>query len=201
MVSHIINPIFLSSGTSIVATTWDPANKGVNSVLSNGNLTATSGSSTSAVRSVLGVASGKYYWETLISAIGGTSFPGIVNGSFAITGSDVVGTVVNSWGYDSLGRVWNNGVTVTTFSSYAAGARLSWAIDAILGSLWVAINGVWQNSGNPGAGTGAIVAGGMTGTEYAAFSDNVAGGVSTANFGSSAFTYPVPSGFTPGLAT
>src|SRR5690242_7173914 len=53
-----------------VYATWNPADKGANVVLTNGNLTATKNNSAwQNVRSTIGVSSGKWYWELTVVAM------------------------------------------------------------------------------------------------------------------------------------
>lgn len=93
--------------------------------------------------------------------------------------------------------VGSTGATAGTGTSYANGDRLMLAWQRSSGKLFVGKNGTWMNSGNPAAGTGALFSG-LTGDGWLPFvgGDNGTGNHTfTANFGASAFTYSVPSGY------
>jgi hypothetical protein len=62
-----------------------------------------------------------------------------------------------SFALDYSGQVFVNGVGGSTFTGFTSGNVVTLAYKN--GSLWAAINGTWMNSGNPDAGTGAIITG------------------------------------------
>lgn len=184
--------------------TWDPSNHGTNVALSDGNLTAsgTGGSDftgPNSVRATLSISSGKWYFE-VTTTYATHSGPGFCNGSFDPEGS--------TWlGGDSHSLLWrNNGIVYCGLgnkgaSSFANGDVLQLAIDMDSRKLWIGKNGTWLESGDPAAGTNPF----MTSAEMpsgdffpgAVVYDSL--GIVTANFGASAFTYSVPSGFNSGV--
>ena len=185
---------------AITPTTLDPANKSTDITLSNGDLTATLGPvGYASARSVLGVSSGKYYWEITLDDEGpSTNLEMIGVGDTAIGLDWALGFYSTGYAYREDGSKGNNNSYVAFGTGFNAGDVISVALDMDNGKIWWALNGVWQASGDPGAGTNEAYSG-ITGTNYAWITlyDNTA--VMTANFGASAFSYTVPSGFTAGL--
>lgn len=184
-----------------IFTTWDAAKKGSSVVLSGGNLSAAPLTGQS-VGTILGLATGKWYHELNVDAQGSTAFHGMGNSTFDFTingelGAGNLGTLA----YDSIGRVWDTaGSVVGTYSTFTTGDKLMFAIDIPNNKWWVGKNGIWQNAGNPAAGTGAAVTSGISAaTWYAGASTNAGVGGATLNAGASAFTYTVPAGFNAGL--
>ena len=184
-----------------IPTAWDPANVGTGIVLSNANLTEIMpGGTAVGGRSVLGVTTGKWYWEVTVgaSAAPAQNEIGVCNASYNV--NTELDTSTHGWCYyGATGRIYNNGSIAGPFSTFGAGDVISIAIDVPNNLLWVAKNGVWQNSGNPAAGTG-YVTNTLTGTIYAAFgAGNTSTPSQTANFGATAFAYTVPTGFNSGF--
>lgn len=189
-----------------VYTTWNSADKHADITLSNGDLTAAVLSNIGVqrnVRSKLGIGSGKFYWESTCDIISGGNASlmlGVADSGVSLTvdpGSDPDGYVY----FSSNGTKRNNSSYVAYGDAYITNDVISVALDMDAGKLWWARNGVWQDSGNPGAGTGEAYSG-ITGTFYAiaslySWSDQYA--TVTTNFGASAFSYSVPSGFSSGL--
>jgi hypothetical protein len=95
------------------------------------------------------------------------------------------------------GAIVNNGTAVATYSTSTNGDIINIAYDPATGLVWVGKNGTWFNTGNPGAGTGAVT------TIAAANRTSLcpAGEVYTTNssltfnFGQRPFAYTIPSGF------
>ena len=194
-------------------TTWSPTFKGDNVTLSDGDLTANTDGGTSSGLSVAGVSSGKYYWEidvitSSIAMIGIGTLDIVLNehpgngaqndAAFAYFGSD--GTVRHDGNTRAFGG-----------ATYTSGDLISVALDMGTGQVWFAKNGVWQGaSADPAAGTGAVqdnnglipLATALSqSTVYAVYGDGSSGTASilTANFGATAFTHTVPTGFTSGF--
>jgi hypothetical protein len=183
---------------AITYTTWNPDDKAANITLSNGDLVATLTSTTTAgLRSILGVNSGKWYWEiTVGTLLGNELYLGI--GDSAVLLTTHLGFTSGGYSYHGSGLKINNNSSTSYGNSYTSGAVISVALDLDAGKLWWAKNGVWQASGDPAAGTNEAFSG-ISGTFYAAISMFFDTNYITANFGASAFTHSVPSGFNSGF--
>jgi hypothetical protein len=91
----------------------------------------------------------------------------------------------------------STGATAGTATSYSSGDVIQLAWKRSEGKLFVGKNGTWMNSGNPAAGTGAMFTGvpGDGWLPYVGGDNGTGNHTFTANFGATAFTYSVPSGF------
>ena len=191
-------------------TNWNPADKGSDVILSNNDLTAFLGTGLNTgrhVRSVASVTTGKYYWEYVSDNFAVHGIAGISKPTATITRHP--GSNIDGWGYNqSSGFINHNGTGFNLgFDSYTDdGDIISIALDMDTGKLWFAKNGVWQGAGDPASGTnsvqdlnGAITL--VTSPIHAAVGDGSSFSTPqyTANFGATAFTYPVPNGFTGGF--
>ena len=192
----------LEDGTTTGSTTWNPADQ-ANTTLSGGNLTATA-TSQGGVRSVLSVTSGKYYWETTANASTSVySEAGIANAAAALPfcATSLSNTLVVS----PNGGIFRNGTGVGNVPSFGTGAVICHALDMTAGLYWVRVgaSGSWNamsgTANNPATGTGGIALAPLTGPMFALMATNNAGDGYTANFGASAFSGAVPSGFTAGF--
>ncbi len=183
-----------------MATTWNPADKHANITLSNGDLTAaTTNTAWESVRSILGVSSGKYYWEVTIDVSADPNFM-IGAGTASATLSNHPGYDANGYGYNAAnGNKYLNNSPVAYGDSYTTNDVVSVALDLDNGKIWWGKNGTWQASGDPAAGTNEAYSG-LSGTFYAMVGLYFSGNEVTANFGASAFTYTVPTGFNAGLS-
>ena len=178
--------------------------------MSNGNLTATVEIwEYEAVRSIFGASTGKYYWEITIdfsvyhledgvSAAVGTNAVDLASQ----IGSDALGWAVwSSYASYPNGLKYHNGEYPATDIGFTTGDVVGIALDMDNGKLWFSVNGTWLDSGNPSTGTNAMYSD-LSGTIYAIACmrslppEAVA---QTANFGASAFSYSVPSGFNSGF--
>ena len=197
----------LPTGTSVFAT-WNPSDMGTYMTLSGGNLVAVgNGSGWASVRATQSVSSGKWYWESTISGANGTSsgwYIGAGDSAFGL--NNVVGTTANSLGWvPSWGSTYPlswSGATASIAPAavvYPVGTTFMVAMDMDNGAVYLGVNGVWNGGGVPTSGatkTGAALVG-ITGTVFPAVSS--ASTQSTADFGATAFKYPVPSGYHAGV--
>lgn len=180
-------------------TTWNPDDKNVSITLSNGNLTATATNTAwKSVRSILGVSSGKWYWEiTLDVAANVDTVVGVGNSSAGL--NSYAGADADGYGYyGNDGQKYNSGSGAAYGSTFTVGDIISVALDMDNGKIWWGKNGTWQASGDPGAGTNEAYSG-ISGTLYAMHSPHGNTNECTANFGASSFSYSVPTGFNSGL--
>ena len=153
-------------------------------------------------RSTISKSSGKWYWEIYVdSGVGNVElFVG------AATSAHSLGVILGSptsnigWSYySSNGRKRNQGTATSYGSTWVAGDTASVALDMNNGKIWCAKNGTWQASGNPSTGANPMYSNLSGLTVFAAFTTYETTTVFTANFGASAFSYSVPSGFNAGL--
>lgn len=173
---------------------WNPDDKDWELSLSNGDLTATmDANGPGGVRATESKSSGKWYWEITINIINTTRVAvGTSSASLAIhTGNDV-----NGYGYNSIdGYKWTNNSGVAYGDSFIGDAVISVALDMDNGKVWFAKDGIWQASGDPAAETNEAFSG-LSGAIFPMVSIYQTDRGVTANFGASAFSYSIPSGFT-----
>lgn len=177
-----------------MAVTWNPADKSVDVTLSNGDLTATNGSSSDwrGVRATGSKSSGKWYCEFTVGHQYSYFRLGLATASESL---GFVGNSIYGYSYLETGSKKHSNVTLAYGDSYIEADIISMAFDLDNGKIWWAKNGVWQASGDPAAGTNEAYSG-LSGTFFpqVSFWGNL--NAVTANFGASAFSYAVPSGFT-----
>jgi hypothetical protein len=186
--------------------TWD-----TNSVtstygsFSNGNLSFTDTSASNSYKSAIGTkfsSTGKLYFECTWTGVSGTPYAPSTGIIATPGGQDIYMEQSSSpigyayGGYN--GHFASFGVDLAFGSTYGTGAIIGIAVDIDAGKLWFALNGTWQASGNPAAGTNPAynIA---TGTSYAfAAGNNASSSVMRvdANFGQAAWAYTPPAGFT-----
>jgi hypothetical protein len=149
---------------------------------------------------------GKYYWEVTVGlqanhissysqAIGicltnhtKTSFMGSANGfGWAGDNDDVTG---------DLFREATSNNPVGPINGYVITDVLSFALDMDNDKLFAALNGVWENSGDPVGGTGAIYSSIPAGTWYPSVSLIAQNSKVTYNFGAAGPSYSIPTGYT-----
>ena len=180
--------------------TWNPADKHADITLSEGNLKATNSGSWRSVRATIGKGSGKHYFEVTLTDVTYLSI-GLATAAAALT--SYPGASDYGCSYDR-GVIYRTptGIFATNGKSGpdpAAGAILCIAFDCDAGKMWFGVNGTWIGSGNPAAGTDWSLSFPAGTTLFPAAGVQTAN--CTANFGASAFTYTVPSGFNSGIYT
>lgn len=174
--------------------TWNPSDKDADITLSNGDRD-TAGAGAGSVRCVLGRSSGKYYWEvTIITGSPGNLFIGMANGTFSL--STYPGAGASSAGIASYGNSVNTWTKAQTGTfPLALNDVVMFAADVTTGYLWVGLNGTWQLSGDPDAGTTPWVTG-ISGTVYPTIgyvgAYSTGGRISTKT---AELTYSPPTGF------
>jgi hypothetical protein len=145
---------------------------GGNSTLSNGNTTYSLSNFSYNTRSTLGMPSGKFYWEQKVNATsdvriglctsGFTTNLDTDNANAYYGGSGGGGVyVLNSAPSTSWQRTNNDtSRNIDTYSTAIASGSTSilmGAVDVDAGKLWVGVDGVWMNSGNPATGANAQI--------------------------------------------
>jgi hypothetical protein len=188
---------------AVIGTNWNPGDKSSSITLSNSNLTATGTAGFAGVRAVSGHSSGKYYFELTVTTWANASTAVGIALSTANLGNFPIGSVGSAIVYNS-GIVWVNNVNMgnSPMGNFPNGSIIGIAADFTASLIWfrVAPAGNWNGSAtaNPATGTGGISIASISGTLYPLFAPNAAGDAATANFGMSAFSGAVPSGFTAG---
>lgn len=178
--------------------TWNSSDFHADFTLSNGNLTALKDATGyRGGRATTYKSSGKWYWEVTVDVTaygGGTTMGiGIANSSKSLSAEDKGD--VNSYTY----RGWNGNKSQSTETSYGSvydtvSDVIGIALDLDNGKIWWSKNGTWQDSGDPGAGTGEAFSG-ITGSWTPYFNTYVDNNKCTVNFGASSFSYSVPTDF------
>lgn len=185
------------------ATAWNPADTTANMTLSNGNLTATSTNFSVGTRAAVGLSSGKSYFEvTMATGASTADNVGLATAAANLTTTGGAGTtvVIN-------GNIFVNGTSVAAFPGIANGSIIGIAVDLTAQLIWyrIAPSGNWNNSGtaNPATGAGGVSISALgSAALYPVYQVGAATGHSaTANFGASAFSGAVPSGFISGWGT
>jgi hypothetical protein len=180
--------------------TWNPLNNpSVSATLSNGNLdVASTTSSFQAVTGTLFPTSGKWYIELVNTVTASDQVVGIAAPSFvpSTANNRYIGRTADSYGFYSDGRKINNNVFSAYGNAWSVNDVLRLAFDLDNGKVWLGINGTWQASGDPAAGTNAAFTGLSGGFSVACspYLQSVAGAF-TLNAGQRPFAYTAPSGF------
>ena len=184
-------------------TTWNPADKSANVTLSNGNLTAI-GSTTAdgAVRSSNSQSSGsKVYFEVSWVTATGTADTGCgIATSSAALGSIGSSSTGGLMVYTATGNIWFNGSSLSLSVGQVGTRSICFAVDLVNSQIWVRRDSDnWNNSGtaNPSTNTGGINISALfpTNNAFAVATFQGTTQQATINFGASAFSFTVPSGF------
>lgn len=177
----------------------------LNAALSNGGLTAShSNSSNGGARSGDFKASGKYYFEITVTTLtNNNSCIGILQGAFAIIDSIAAGATSVAALFKGGGNIWSNGGSSLSLGSVNNGDVIGVAVDYTNSKIHFrkAPSGNWNGNAthDPATNTGGASFSSLVGgsSPCLTFSgDNTE--AMTANFGDSAFSGAVPSGFTAG---
>jgi hypothetical protein len=180
--------------------------------LSGGNLVATNTGTTSAdqgahVAAASGKTSGKYYFEGTITTLTGGGNMGVGVGTPASTYSAMGGSAVVGVLLYRGGTIYSNGgASGQSLPVWTAGNIFGIAIDLNNSKAWFRSGaGNWNNqpTHDPVTNVGGITIPAGTMVPFVTFGGGAgaANNVITANFGASAFSGTVPSGFTAGWPT
>jgi len=186
--------------------TMNPLDTYNSPTITSGNTICNAGGSDKAMRSTIGISSGKWYWEVNTTANNSANM-GIINGEAVLTdGNSLQSVSTNSVIWEGNGGLlFKNGSSVTT--AYSGGtSTYGFALDLDNGTLKLSQNGTFYNSGN--AVVTSITAdtylpffapnGGGSPTEFKANFGNPAYAISSSNTdgnGYGNFEYAVPSGY------
>ena len=169
--------------------------------ISDGNLRTSAGGTTNAIEAItqIGPSSGKWYAEFTLNAAPQLSnqYPviGVIAADLDITGGNNVGNSTFR-GYIPNGNTQGTGGGAYG-DTFTTNDVIGCAIDLDNQKIWWSKNGVFQNSGDPVAGTNAAFTNLTAGLFYR-FCISHAGSTATdvtGNFGQTAFTYTPPTGF------
>lgn len=143
---------------SNVFATWNPINGTNLSLLSNGNLTATTASTADwkSVTSTLGASSGKWYAEVKYTA--GTHILVGVNSARTSGLYGDLSTSPQAYTLYQNGNIYIGSATVSTgyTTSFSTPTIIGIALDKTNNKIYWSLNGTWQNSANLTSGTGGI---------------------------------------------
>lgn len=207
-----VPPAFGIISASRLTTTWSATDKNAKVTLSGGNLIAArsdlTGDSFATVRASTSRSSGKWYFEITVNtgSSASTLALGLARSALSVSGilgfGDSIGAL-NSGGADY--GVWfgsANVVATPNATNYGAPNVVQIAVDLDNERFWYRVNGgAWSafggGTGNPATGAGATSFASLTGPYFpAATLRNAAATQVTANFGASAFSGAIPSGYT-----
>lgn len=167
--------------------TWNPDDKGTGVTLSNGNLTWSGAGINSGVRTNLSKSSGKWYWELTIEIVNYIAL-GIANSNASLAW-------IYNGAYGNTARLYNlTGVKYPGSLAYGAafttGDKIGVALDIDNGTITFYKNGVSQGV--------AFTDISLLGTSIYPYVVNHSTSTTprcTANFGATAFAYPIPDGY------
>lgn len=186
----------------MAGTTFNPSDK-LQVTLSNVNLTATTtGSGNNGVRTIDSHTVGQYYFEFTCTTWGSASAVGFATAAATLS---TVNTTSTSACYvsKSVGNISFNGSgSGVSLGARANGDKIGVALDLTNSLAWfrVAPSGNWNGNASFGpGGSGGIAIGAISTPVFGLFCANGNSIVVTANFGDSAFTGAVPSGYTSGF--
>lgn len=171
-------------------TTFNPSAKTSVVVLSNGNLTAASDTTSQweSVQATTFKSSGKWYCEFTVNQAVFDIALGIETSTDSTAAGQFPGGAADSWAYWSNGSWYNNGASTGGWATYTTGDVIGMALDATGGTLSFYKNGVLQGT------ISGVSAGSYTPAVGFFYSAGSAGQV-TANFGATSFAYTVPSSY------
>jgi len=186
----VINPIYKSSSQPTI---------------SNGNLTVAPNVATyQNAFSTIGSISGKQYCEiTITGAPNSANMWGVANAAqlnSMTTTAEIIGSSALSgtgYGYYYNGQKYSAGTLSSYGNAVSSGDVMGIALDLDNGKVWFSLNGTWQASGDPAAGTNAAFTG-IVASGIWFFGATAHSGGSTAfnyNFGQQPFVYTPPTGF------
>jgi hypothetical protein len=152
---------------------------------------------------------GKFYFEYTCTTFAGiNSTVGLANGWWDVSAASGLGNgaVAGTVGIIRAGSLWiDGGSSGVSFGTITSGTVICFAVDIDAKRIWARVGaaGNWNGNvaNNPATGVGGIATPnfGVALPVYPAITLGQSGEVVTANFGDTAFTGTVPSGFTSGF--
>ena len=188
--------------------TFNAIDRHGSTTLSNGNLHANGTTTHEAQIRTTIVLTGKKYWEIEADTLNAdAAFIGILKTNTDITtmnnhslGTTADGYSINCSTGSNNGKLFNNNTNGTDLGTIANGDVISVAFDADTRKLFFGKNGSWLGSADPANGTNPAYTASV-GTYTAAVSVYTTSSLFKANFGQTAFSYTVPTGFDAGINT
>jgi hypothetical protein len=188
-----------ATATASASAYWNPADAAAVYTFANNNLTFTRGGTDwtypDGLRATPSHATGKYYWEIHVDALGvtntGWQYLGAANAAWDFSTTDTLGRDGNSWAFQD--NIFFFPGATGWGTPWAVGDIIQIAYDIDNQKVWIGQNGTWV-SGAPISTAGTPV-GPITGAMMPAFQGSQHGITLTANFGATPFTYSIPSGF------
>jgi len=204
VVNEAVTAVSVEDATTAagVAKTWNPSDQ-VNITLSNGNLTATNPTAAGGIRADCSASSAKVYFEVTMT----TWVNSNVGVGVAVATSALASIATNLTGVAALfknGNININGTFLINIGTRSNGNIIGIAVDPVAKLIWfrVAPAGTWNGSGtaDPATGTGGFSFSALSGAVYPIFSTaSTVNERATGNFGATAFSGAVPSGFSAGF--
>jgi hypothetical protein len=171
----------LTSTTAANYCVLNPLDKNSSITLSNGNLTATGGSNVT-TRATYFVSSGKWYWETTVTAASAASIVGIVDATASL--ASYVGSSSLGYGYASAASKYNNATPVAYGATWTTNDVIGIALDLDAGTITFYKNNVSQG----------VAYSSLSGLFSPAYSTG-SGTTIAFNFGQQPFVYTAPTNF------
>jgi hypothetical protein len=198
--SEIINNEFFPTiELPKIYATWNPNHRHSSVALSGGNLISQGVRfNEGGVRATIGKNSGKWYWEIKLTTLGTGGILDLGLGSrlgIALiqepVGVSLLGSSSLSWGIGNYdGAVFNPfNISYNNQNQIGLNVTIGFALDMDAGTLKYYIAGVDKGIAHTG----------ITGVVFPVWAYSDCTSQFTANFGATAFDYPVPSGFNAGL--
>jgi hypothetical protein len=180
--------------------TWDPAQTSSYALLSNGNLTVTGNTGTAGLtRGVHGLNAGLHYFEITIAATNNDALTayGICNPNFVIANGNRIGidAALNSGGVQigQNGVLYFGGTAQVTGNTARASSVIGVAANLTTGNAYFALDNIWIGVDPTSAAGYVYWTPPMTWFPAASVLSSNTG---ILNVGSTAFTYPLPTGYT-----
>ena len=173
--------------------TWNGVKPLTRGALSEGNLVFTGVSGNETTYSSIGASSGKWYFEVKGTTNGDRMSVGCAQ-KFVQGDQHQQTTNTNGIGYDGVtGSLYVNNSDVATYSTYSNTDIIGVALDLDNRKIYFSVNGTWQNSADPSAGSnGYSLPSNLTDEDFWFFavSDTYGSGATawSANFGSPQFS-------------
>ena len=183
-------------------TTWNPADLS-NVTLTGSNLISTVGTGAGGARSVASLSGGQYYWENTWTTISSNTIISGISLASASVSAPTTGCakIVRTTGHIFINNS-DSGASISGGSAISQGSIICAAVDFTAQLIWFrqGAAGNWNGSGtaNPATAAGGLSITSIAGALFAMMAGQSSDKV-TANFGDSAFTGTVPSGFTAGF--
>jgi hypothetical protein len=152
----------------------------------NLNVTTNNGGYGGGVRSTIAVSSGKWYWESVITVLGGSAGQAPVVG--IIPSTTPINAISSNTRYSYYGGTGNKlsaAGSVAYGAAFSTGDVIGYALDLDAGTLTFYKNNTSQGTAFTG----------LSGSFCAAVYDPSTGGTTAVNFGQQPFTYTPPTGF------